>query len=124
MALSPRDRLRLQIGDTDVSAPLFTDDELDAFLDEQNGSLLLAAAEACDVLATRFAFEFDFDALDQKSFKKSQRARAYADRAVALRERAQSEAGVSVQKVVRRDGYSRRRDYLDHGRLDWPDRCL
>lgn len=43
-------RIRLLIGDTDLTAPLFSDEELDAFLDLE-GSVYLAAALALDTIA-------------------------------------------------------------------------
>jgi hypothetical protein len=109
MAMTARDRVRLELSDTDVRAPLFTDAELDQLLLENGDNPLLAAAAACDILATRYAAEFDFDSLDQKSFKVSKKAQAYERRAQQLRERASRVAGVSVMQVQRVDGYSCRR---------------
>lgn len=123
MPFTPRDEVRLEISDTNVSTPLFTDAELDLLLERDDGNVLLAAAHACDILATRYAPEFDFDALDQKSFKRSQRSRAYEARASALRDRAARASGLSVQSVARRDTQTDR-SYLEHGRRDWPERCL
>jgi hypothetical protein len=120
---TPRDEVRLEISDTDVSTPLFSDAELDLLLERNSDSVLLAAAHACDILATRYASQVDFDALDQKSFKLSQRSKAYAAQARALRERASKEGGLVVQSVSRRDTQTDR-SYLEHGRRDWPERCL
>jgi len=121
---TPRDEVRLEISDTDVAEPLFTDVELDLLLERNDSNVLLAAAHACDILATRYAPKFDFDALDQKSFKLSQLSRAYEARAEALRDRAARASGLSVQSVTRRDTQTDR-SYLERrGRLDWPERCL
>lgn len=123
MALDTLDRLRLQIGDTNAGDQLFTDEQLESLLEEQDANVLLAAADACDILATRYATQVDFDALDQKSFKLSQRSKAYAAQANTFRERAAKEGGLAVQSVTRRDTQTDR-SYLERGRLDWPERCL
>jgi hypothetical protein len=81
---NPRDRLRLQIGDTNVSQPLFSDDELDTFLAERDNVVLMAAADACAILATRFAGNYDFKWKDG-TFNRSQMAEMYAERAKELR---------------------------------------
>lgn len=99
---APRDRLRLQIGDT-TSPNLFSDDELDTLLSERNDEIVLAAADACDILATRFATNYDFKWKDG-SFNRSQMAKMYADRAKELRER--SSSGLSTLGATRVDGYS------------------
>ena len=49
-----RDKLRLKIGDTNTSHPIFEDEELDMFLDE-DGEVLLAAASACRAIAASSA---------------------------------------------------------------------
>lgn len=85
------DRFRLELGDTDAAAPLLQDDEAQYFIDKHPTNVLLAVADACDALAARFARQFDFDANDQKSFKRSQMATLYAERATALRARALAE---------------------------------
>lgn len=121
--MTTRDRVRLELSDTNVGSPLFTDVELDVLLEEHGDNPLLAAAAACDILATRYAPEFDFDALDQKSFKRSQKSKAYAAQARSLRERASKQGGLTVQKVSRCDPASER-SYLEHGRRHWSERCL
>lgn len=89
----PLDRLRLQIGDT-AAPTLFTDDELNTLLSERDNNILLAGADACDILSTRFAGDFDFKWKDG-SFNRSQKAKQYADLAVTLRARAAAAAGPS-----------------------------
>lgn len=49
-----RDRLRLKIGDTNTSHPIFEDEELDMILDE-DAEVLLAAASACRAIAASSA---------------------------------------------------------------------
>ncbi len=82
---------RLELGDTDSDAPLFQDDEAEYFIAKHPTNLLLAVADACDSLAARFAREFDFDANGERSFKRSQKAKLYADMAARFRTRAGSE---------------------------------
>ena len=45
-------RVRLLIPDTDITAALFTDAEIAAFLDLEGGTIRLAAAQALDTLAS------------------------------------------------------------------------
>ena len=99
---STRDKLRLLIGDTDSTAPLFQDDELDYFLSVRSDSLLLSAADACEAAAVRFARAYDFET-DGQSFKRSQMAKAFKDLAKDLRSRA---GGISTVDVTKIDGYS------------------
>jgi hypothetical protein len=46
-----RDKLRLQIGDTDASSYIFEDEELDIFLNVNNNQLMLAVAAAARAVA-------------------------------------------------------------------------
>lgn len=97
------DKFRLEIGDTDSTAPLFNDDEAEYFLDRRAGNVLQAAADACEALARKFARQFDFSE-DGQSFKRSQMAAAYRQMAKDLRSRASG--GVSTASFTRVDGYS------------------
>jgi hypothetical protein len=94
-------QVRLEIGDTDSDSALFTDQEIGVKLAETS-NVLLASAALLDLLATRFAREFDFSE-DGQSFKKGSRSAAYAARAQALRNRAN---GVQTVVTQRADGYS------------------
>lgn len=98
---SDLEKVRLEIGDTTSSAALFTDEEIQSKLATQT-NVMLCAAELCDILATRFARDFDFTT-DGQSFKRGSRSGMYAARAKTLRERA---GGVSVIVTTRADGYS------------------
>ena len=95
-------KVRLEIGDTDSTAALFTDEELQVYIDSRGSSVLLAAADACDQLATRYGRAYDFETDGQK-FARSQASKAYADRAKQLRARAY---GVTTADSTRIDGYS------------------
>ena len=106
---TPLDELRLHIGDTDPDRLLFIDDEANYLLNQRAGNVLLAAADACDMLATRFARDYDFEwqgagESARGKFSRSQMAAMYASRATALRNRANG--GVAVIETTRVDGYS------------------
>lgn len=103
-------RVRLEIGDTDEATALFSDSEIDAILADEV-SVLSAAARCCEILAQRFARDFDFSA-DGASFSRSQMSEAYAKQASRLRARADGSAPVDVTRV---DGYS---DDIDSGEVD------
>lgn len=96
-----RDRVRLEIGDTDSSRALFSDAELDDLLVQESG-VLAASARACEILSVRFARDYDFSA-DGSSFRKSSVAQMYATMAHRLRARAR---GTTVIMPRRKDGYS------------------
>lgn len=97
--------MRLEIGDTTSTDALFTDEEINYKLGENADAVLITAAELCDILATRFAREYDFETDDQK-FLRSQKAAAYAARATELRKRANGGGGVESGTTTRVDGYS------------------
>lgn len=99
MTIADIDKLRIEIGGAALTDQLFTEDELSYFLDT-HPSVLAAAAAACDVLATRFASDFDFKWKDQ-AFTRSQRSKMFAARATALRERA--DGGIGVTHTCRDD---------------------
>lgn len=95
------EKIRLEIGDTDSTAALFSDEEIQVKLDSE-GSVLRAAAALCEILAARFSRYYDFET-DGQSFKRSQMAEMYARRAASLRARAYS---VTTVETTRVDGYS------------------
>lgn len=95
-------KCRLEIGDTDSASALFTDEELDVYLDARADNVLQAAADACDALATRFSRYYDFQT-DSQRFDRSQMVKAYQDRAKELRRRA---SGISTLTPTRIDGFS------------------
>lgn len=96
------DKVRLEIGDRNMDAPLFTDDEIQYYLDQRSDNILLAAADCCDSLATRFASDIDFTT-DTLSVKKLQRSQMMAKRAEQLRDRA---SGINHLETIKVDGYS------------------
>lgn len=95
-------QVRLEVGDT-TSPGMLTDEEIQVKIDARAGDVLLAAADVCDLLATRFAAGYDFSA-DGQSFSRSQRTKMFADRARDLR--ARGEGGLNAVPTTRIDGYS------------------
>lgn len=97
-----RDKVRTAIGDTDPSAPLVYDEELDVYLADYSSNVLKTSAAVCDMLAVKFARYYDFDT-DGQSFKRSQMSKAYAELAKVLKNRA---TGLATLDTTRVDGYS------------------
>lgn len=95
-------KVRMEIGDTDSTQALFTDEELQVYLDSRGTDYLAAAADACDALAARFARSYDFET-DGQSFKRSQQSKAYRDMAASLRGRS---GGITTMDITKVDGYS------------------
>lgn len=86
MPLSDRDRVRRRIGDTDMSDPLLTDTEVDDCLAEWPNNVDLAAANAAESIAARYARDYTFAQGDQ-SFNRRERVMQYMDLAATLRKR-------------------------------------
>lgn len=97
-----RDKLRLEIGDTDSTAHLFTDEELAVFLARNGDDVFLSAADACDVLAARFSRDFDFQTDDQRVMR-LKRVEYYSALATKLRSRS---GGLTSIALTRVDGFS------------------
>ena len=97
-----RDRVRLEIGDTDEDRILFQDAELDDFLTQEGNSLLGASARACETLAVKFARDFTFSA-DGASFQKGSVTQMFMAQAKRLRRQARATTTVMPRRV---DGYS------------------
>lgn len=105
------DKIRLEVGDTDPARQLLTDDELNYFLSEHD-TALLAAAAACDSLATRFARDYDVKwqgagMSARGEYSRSQMAAAFAERAKDLRQRADDQADFDIAPMGV-DTFSRR----------------
>ena len=97
-----RDRVRLEIGDTDADRAMFQDAELDDFLSQEGDSVLGSAARACETLAVRFARDFTFSS-DGSNFQKGSITQMYMNQAKRLRRQARSTTTVMPR---RKDGYS------------------
>jgi hypothetical protein len=123
-----RDEVRFELGDVQAANPLFNDDELDYLLGQHADNVLLTAAHACDILATRFARGFEFSDGDDRTFKPGERVAHYRTMARDLRERASTAAsgGLAVIETTRVDGYSDDLSSRDgsfstqQGRRPWP----
>lgn len=98
------EKVRLKIGDTEVSDALFSDTELEAFLEDE-GTVGGAAAAACESLAARFAPDYDVSTDDQ-SLKRSQKSAAFAKLAETLRGQEEKDAPIETQTTERVDGYN------------------
>ena len=94
--------VRLEIGDTDSTTSLFTDEEIGVYLATRGDAVMLTAADLCDALDTRFARAYDFET-DGQRFWRSQMVKAYQGRAVELRKRG---FGLETFAVTRVDGFS------------------
>ena len=104
-----RDRVRLYMGDTDVTGTvLFVDEEYDDFLATE-GSVNKAVALAAETMANKTARNIDFSA-DGSSFKASQEHTAWVK--MARKWRGIGE-GANVVAPTKIDGYSQTVDSDD-----------
>lgn len=124
---TPIGKVRFQLGDGVEEGALLTDEEIQHALGERGGSVLLAAADLCGMLAARFAREFDFDA-DGQGQKRSQRAKAFRElRAELIAEADEGEPGsatasVGVISVTRDRGFDDDDPLAERRRLAGADR--
>lgn len=103
-----RDKLRLELGDVDSTAPLFNDDELDYFLTAENNDILNSALRACYAAARKYARAYDFET-DGQAFKRGQQATAWLAQAKALEAQGatiSAVTSVSTVDITKVDGYS------------------
>lgn len=107
-------KIRLEIGDTDNSEGAgvkppgganFSDAEL-AYFYSQEGSVLKAAAKACEVLARMWAGAGENVRIRDYSINTTEKARYYRELAADLRARAGDAYAGGVAPTVRSDGYS------------------
>jgi len=102
-ARSAQDAFRLMIGNTNASDPLLSDEEADYYLGNSGENVVLAAAEACEALASRFAQDAAYSAAALEN-SQALKADSYMKLARQLRVRAGDE--MSDQPVFR-PGYDR-----------------
>jgi hypothetical protein len=95
-------RVRFNLGDTDENRSLFDDAEIGDLLAQESDSVDGAVALGAEILALRYARDFDFTA-DGSSFKKGSVSKMYSDLAVKHRALAR---GTGVIVALRVDGYS------------------
>lgn len=95
----PIQRLRLEVF-AGSDSTLLSDDQLETLLAERDDDILTAAADACDILATRFATDYDIEwqgsANARGKLSRSQVAKMFADRAKTLRQRAEDEGDIEI----------------------------
>ncbi len=84
-------KVRLIITDTDAANPIFNDDEVDAYLALKGGSILLAAAQALDTIASSEALILKKIRLLDVTTDGPAVAKALREHANTLREQAQIE---------------------------------
>src|SRR3990167_1930989 len=107
------EKLRLAIGDTDVSDSganaIFKDSELNYFLSEEADNITNSALRACYAAMARFARAYDFETDGQK-FARSQMYQAFADLAERLEAQgatlSSSTSTVTTVDITRVDGWS------------------
>lgn len=85
-SFADRDKVRLKIGDTDESDPLLYDDEIAVHLAAWPENLDLAAANAAEAIAAKFARGFTFSS-DGQQFNVRERVLHYMALAETLRKR-------------------------------------
>jgi len=88
-------KMRLIIGDTDIAAAQFTDEELQVFLTMQSNSVKLAAADALDSWAAALARNMDSEAIGDYQYKRGSVANLRA-LAKQLRSEAKSKPVIQV----------------------------
>lgn len=87
-------KVRLYSGDKHVQGePIFSDEELTVFLDEEGGDVLLAAAQALDVIAADEALVQKVITTGDLTTNGAATAQALREQAKMLRSRAQDEYG-------------------------------
>lgn len=89
---SPRDAVRLLIGDTDSSDKLLLDGEIDYFLAKYNNAPLNSAIRCIEAVIAKFS-RLANEKVGQVSIDFSQKAKGYAAMLVQLRQRLAIEGG-------------------------------
>lgn len=92
-----KDRVRLEIGDTDVAAnAILQDEEIAYYLTAESDNVLQAAARAAYAIAARYAQRPDSLSAGGTSVSWSSLAERFRTLAASLTERATEEAGLSA----------------------------
>ena len=82
-------KVRLNIPDTNVVDAIFTDDEIQSFLDQEQDNIFFAAADAVDTLATNQAYVLKVKTTGDLTFNGAAVSAELRARATALRVRGQ-----------------------------------
>lgn len=88
------EKVRLRIGDT--TSAIFTDAQIQEFLDANDDSVLLACADACMAVATSAALQAKFEVLGSHTLDRRGIASAYSALADKYFTQAQTEPAWSV----------------------------
>lgn len=83
----PIDKVRLKVGDTDMTDPLLTDDEVLTHIAAWPDNADLAAADAAEAIAARFARDYSFQTATGQRFDRRERVAHYMGLAETLRKR-------------------------------------
>lgn len=84
VSISALDQIRVKVGDTDMNDPLLTDAEISAHIAAWPNNLSLAAANAADAIAAKYARGFNFST-DGQTFNRRERFLHYMELAQSLR---------------------------------------
>lgn len=82
-------KIRLKIGDNIISDPVFTDEELQVFLDDNSNNVLLSSADAAEAWAGKYAANADNERIGDYSY-----AQSIVDKMLALAKRLREQAGM------------------------------
>jgi hypothetical protein len=92
-------KVRLNIPDTNTADAEFTDEELQAFLDQNQANIFFAAADACDVLATNQVYILKVMTDGDVSLNGAAVSAELRARAATLRERGKSGTGSATAET-------------------------
>lgn len=76
MALNDIQKVRLEVGDTEVDLPILTDEEYEYFLEKNSGSVRRASIDAAKTILFKMSMRSD-ETVDIFSFKGSKAAQSY-----------------------------------------------
>lgn len=97
------EKVRLEIGDTDSSDPLFSDEEINHKLTESSNDIILTASSLCFILAARFSRQVSFS-MDGQRVDLSDKAKMY--KVMGEKLQARSGSGIVSQPLTIVDGYA------------------
>jgi len=93
---TPVGKVRLNIPDTSAADAVFSDEEIQAFLDQEMGNVFFAAADACDVLATNQVYIQKVQTVNGTSTNGAAVSAELRARARTLREQGEKKNGSST----------------------------
>lgn len=101
MALTDRQMVRLNIGDTAgiSDKQIFDDDDIDEFLTRNNSNVNLASANACLAIAAQSALLAKAERIGNYELDRRSMAKQYRDLAKQFQEWAESEPAIDVAEI-------------------------